>query len=130
MSKELPPWYEPGIELPQTDEAKVKKNERSIEYRRKVRIATPLWLTDKQRQQIREIYRECKRQRKQGRKVAVDHIVPVQSKFVSGLQVPWNLQIITEAENAAKSNIWWPDHPFENLDMFEKYEPHQLSLKI
>lgn len=36
--------------------------------------------------------------------VHVDHIIPVQHPHVSGLTVSWNLQVITEFENASKGN--------------------------
>ena len=65
----------------------------------------PPWLTDEQRWVIREFY-DLRNLRSEATGVEhhVDHIVPLQGKTVSGLHVPWNLQVIPASENLSKSN--------------------------
>lgn len=44
-----------------------------------------------------------------GVKHVLDHVVPLTHPYVCGLTVPWNLRVVTYAQNAAKSNRWSPD---------------------
>ena len=66
---------------------------------------TPDWLTVDQLWMIEQAY-DIAAKRKQifGFDWHVDHIVPLQGKTVSGLHVPWNLQVIPAVENQRKSN--------------------------
>jgi hypothetical protein len=65
---------------------------------------TPSWLNAGHWLEIECIYKYCSSLRRIGLNYEVDHIVPLQSKVVSGMHVPWNLQVITGAENSAKGN--------------------------
>lgn len=68
-------------------------------------LRTPKWLTPDQLQAIRSTYLEASRiSRATGVPHEVDHIVPLHGRRVSGLHVPWNLQIITAAQNRRKYN--------------------------
>jgi len=58
--------------------------------------------------EIKSIYAEATNLREQGYDVHVDHIIPLQGKLVSGLHVPWNLQIIDASTNLTKSNKFEP----------------------
>lgn len=58
----------------------------------------PKWLTSKQKQQIIDFYVNCPKG------MAVDHIYPLQGKYVSGLHHPDNLQYLTKSKNSKKHN--------------------------
>jgi hypothetical protein len=61
---------------------------------------------------IKEIYALAQlRTRATGTKWHVDHIVPLQSRVVSGLHCAANLQLLPQAENYRKGNRVWPDMP-------------------
>jgi hypothetical protein len=75
------------------------KNFLTAEYRAKRRLASPKWLTTAQKDEMKVIYEKARELR-----LTVDHIVPINGKNVSGLHVPWNLQLITLQENVKKSN--------------------------
>lgn len=67
--------------------------------------ATPAWLTDQQKLEIQHKYLlAIIHEQVTGIKWHVDHIVPLRSKKVCGLHVPWNLQVIPAKENVRKSN--------------------------
>lgn len=95
-------------ELRRKEKIRVRKSKRA-EYRslskteRKLR--EPKWLTPEHRQQIQQIYREARLKTEIGPKqYHVDHIVPLLGENVSGLHVPWNLQVLEATENSKKGN--------------------------
>jgi len=71
----------------------------------KKRLATPQWLSELQKDQI-SLFQEAADKMKldTGINFHVDHIIPIQGKYVSGLHVPWNLQVITAQDNHRKGN--------------------------
>lgn len=73
--------------------------------RRRLREATPKWLTAKDIQEIKSIYEKSARWTKEtGVRYVVDHVIPLQSPHVCGLHVPENLQVIPHAVNVAKGS--------------------------
>ena len=66
---------------------------------------TPTWLTEDDNWMIEQTNEFAALRTKMfGFAWHVDHIVPLQGKLVSGLHVPWNLQVIPAVENIAKHN--------------------------
>ena len=99
-----------------------KKNARSRQYSREnphiglahvrarqARLAkrTPPWFNSEHQWIMKQAYELAKiREKMFGFKWHVDHIVPLKGKTVSGLHVPWNIQVIPAKENWQKSNRW------------------------
>lgn len=75
--------------------------------KRKIALAnrTPAWLLEDDFWVIKEAYLLAEeRTRLFGFPWHVDHIVPLRGKNVSGLHVPYNLQVIPAVENMQKTN--------------------------
>lgn len=69
----------------------------------------PAWLTDAHIQEIEKLYHEAARLSVEtGIKHHVDHIVPLLGRKVSGLHVPWNMQVIPAKDNLRKGNKFVP----------------------
>jgi len=66
---------------------------------------TPNWLTSGQKKEIQYFYDLSSFLTKITKiRHEVDHIIPLLGRTVSGLHVPWNLQILTKSENSSKNN--------------------------
>lgn len=66
---------------------------------------TPVWLSKDDLWLIKEAYILAKQRTKLfGFSWHVDHVIPLRGKSVSGLHVPWNLQVIPAKTNIAKGN--------------------------
>lgn len=90
--------------------------------------AQPPWAD---RKAINKIYAECRRRRRNGEDVEVDHIVPLLHPIVCGLHVPWNLRIVDRTINGRKSNHTFPGMPFAQGDLFTPFiAPADFELEV
>lgn len=81
------------------------RNAAQGKIRAKRLMRVPVWLTETHCAQIEIFYDAASRLSKElGIAFHVDHIVPLNGKNVSGLHVPWNLQVLPADENLTKSN--------------------------
>jgi hypothetical protein len=81
--------------------------------RRRIRQATPDWLDTNLLAPFYE--KSMQLSEATGTPHAVDHYYPIQGDVICGLNVPWNLQVITWKENSAKHNrmpedFYGPNH--------------------
>lgn len=59
----------------------------------------------------------------------VNHIIPLRHPLVSGLTVPWNLEIVTQATNGRIGNCF-DLRPVQQLCLFEKQQREQYGLSL
>jgi hypothetical protein len=79
--------------------------DKDARYKASKQNRTPKWLTEYDLLAIRCKYSVAAMLNKHGiEKWDVDHIIPLNGKTVSGLHVPWNLQVITAKQNKIKGN--------------------------
>lgn len=77
----------------------------AAKYHTSKKNRTPPWLTDDHFAYIESFYvHAAYLTETTGVQHCVDHIVPLQGETVSGLHVPWNLQVLTMSENSKKGN--------------------------
>lgn len=70
-----------------------------------VKLRTPVWLSPIQKKEMNEFYKmAAELETVFPWKQHVDHVIPLQGELVSGLNVPWNLQILSASMNIEKGN--------------------------
>jgi hypothetical protein len=81
-----------------------RRNLWTSNYRQAKDDRMPAWLNSGQLAEMEGVYTYCSVLRNAGLDYHVDHVVPLRGKIVSGLHVPWNLQVISGADNVRKGN--------------------------
>jgi len=84
---------------------KGKVNANTRKYQAAKLKRTPTWLTSFELLHMQCLYQvAAMRSKESNQKWHVDHIIPLQGENVSGLHVPWNLQVVPAEDNIKKSN--------------------------
>jgi len=105
-------WAENNREVSNAHKQRWNKNNAGAKtaldrkYRTSKMNRTPTWLDAVDHAEIEFTYMWCAALRSCGLDYHVDHVVPLQGETVSGLHVPWNLQVLTAKENISKRNRW------------------------
>jgi hypothetical protein len=81
-----------------------RRNFWTATYRSAKDLRTPPWLNAGHDLEFESVYAYCAGLRGAGLDYHVDHIVPLRGETVSGLHVPWNLQVILGSDNTRKGN--------------------------
>ena len=80
----------------------------TVAKRRAARLQrTPAWITDFDKLKIKCVHSIAAMLTRENKEPwHVDHIIPLQGEFVSGLHVPSNLQVMRGVDNASKRNAF------------------------
>lgn len=70
-------------------------------------LATPPWVSHKEMMELHR--RKLQVTEETGIRHQLDHIIPLNHPMVSGLNVPWNIQIVPHWHNANKGNRFNPE---------------------
>lgn len=82
-------------------------NHRRRKYVEQKIRATPPWVSHRDMMALH--YKKLRMTEETGIPHRLDHIVPLTHPMVCGLNVPWNIQIITHAQNSRKGNRFNPE---------------------
>jgi len=105
----------------QSEHGYVKRRTYSITAQKDRKKATPEWLNFEHKKRIRALVKTAHELEKTSEdKFHIDHIIPIKHSLVCGLNVPWNLQVITDKHNLFKNNKF--DGTYENDSWKAEYE--------